>query len=245
MNETIEIAEQSLTLPPFSELAAKDFAFASGQTVADWLDVNAQQWADFSHYWNALTLDRHMADGGTYRLRRYGAFALQRPGQMHLLPHEPYVQPLYINSLNGGVSRVFDPLETGFSQHVVLMSLLNQIADLVDTIEGQAQCWNIKLHPYRILAQPGGAGLPTPEGLHRDGVDYIATMLVKRVNIAGGETLVTDADKHLLWRKILSAPMDIVIVNDHRTMHAVTPVTPIVDGVEAYRDVLVVAFTKD
>jgi hypothetical protein len=245
MSEIMQVVDRSQALTPFHELGAKDFAFATGEAVAAWIDITAMQWTDFSDYWNALTLDRHMADGGKYRLRRYGAFTLQRPDQMRLLPHAPYVQALYINPLNGGVSRMFDPLEEGFSQHVVLSRLLNQIADLVDAIDGRAQRWNIKLHPYRILAQEGSAGLPTPEGLHRDGVDYIVTMLVKRVNIAGGETLVTDADKRPLWRRTLSTPMDLVIANDQSTMHAVTPVTPVVEDVEAYRDVLIVAFTKE
>ncbi|APW37558.1 hypothetical protein RD110_10475 [Rhodoferax koreense] len=41
---------------------------------------------------------RYMGDGGTYRLRRYGAFD-SRPGSVcQQLPHGPYEQPKYINS---------------------------------------------------------------------------------------------------------------------------------------------------
>jgi hypothetical protein len=226
------------------DLKSTDFAFVPGSTVASWLEVNIQQWEDFSGYWDRLTTDCYMGDGGTYRLRRYEEFELQRPAPMCQLPHGPYEQPVYINALNGGIRREFDPLEPGFAQHEVLERLLGSLADALDTVERDHQRWNIRLHPYRIRADLGTAGQPTPEGLHRDGVDYIVTMMIRRHHINGGETSMTDAHQRPLWQKTLSAPMDMVIADDHRVMHSVTAVTPTSSGHQAYRDVLVVAYTK-
>jgi hypothetical protein len=38
-------------------------------------------------------------------------------------------------------------------------------------------------HQFRIEARPGEQGKPTPEGMHRDGVDYVLVLLVDRRNI--------------------------------------------------------------
>jgi hypothetical protein len=225
-------------------LAAERHAFAPGAAVAAWLGVGPQQWADFAGHWDRLGADRHMNDGGTYRQRRYGAFSLRRPGLMQLLPHGPYEQPLYINPLNGGVPREFDPLEPSFAGHVVLASLLAGLADVFDAIECATQRWTVRLHPYRIRADMGTPGLPTPEGLHRDGVDHIVTMMVRRRNVEGGATLVTDEARRRLWEHTLGEPMDLHLADDLRTMHAVTPIVCATPRLQAFRDVLVVAFSR-
>jgi hypothetical protein len=46
----------------------------------------------------------------------------------------------------------------------------------------------VELHQFRIEAGDGEAGLPTPEGAHRDGVDWVIVMLVDRHNVASGVT---------------------------------------------------------
>jgi hypothetical protein len=185
-----------------------------------------------------------MADGGTYRLRRYGAFELQRPGPLRLLPHEAYEQPRHINPLNGGVRREFDPLEPGFAHHSVLEAFLTTLADVLDAVERQSVRWNIRLHPYRIRADLSAEGLPTPEGLHRDGVDYIVTLMVHRHNIEGGETVVTNNARELVWCHTLADPMELLIADDRRTLHSVTPIVAVDPMQPACRDVLVIAFTK-
>jgi hypothetical protein len=227
-----------------ADLIGKRFAHARGQSMAAWLAVDTPLWRDFADHWGRLTLDRHMADGGAYRLRRYGAFEMKRPGPPALLPHAPYEQPLYINPLNGGVAREFDPLEPSFANHLVLTRLLHGLAQVCDEAEGALRLWNIRLHPYRIRADLGSAGLPTPEGLHRDGVDYIVTMMVGRHHVEGGITQITDADGHPLWERELWEPMELLIADDHATRHAVTPVRPTVLQGAAHRDVLVIAYTR-
>ncbi|WP_246627820.1 2OG-Fe dioxygenase family protein [Paenibacillus oenotherae] len=43
----------------------------------------------------------------------------------------------------------------------------------------------------------------------------------------------------------LTNPLDILIADDNKTMHGVTPVQVDKNGEQGYRDVLVVAFTKE
>ncbi|NML14949.1 2OG-Fe dioxygenase family protein [Azohydromonas sp. G-1-1-14] len=227
------------------ELQRQRYALMRGPETAAWLDFPMREWPRFGDYWNRLTLDRHMGDGGTYRFRRYGELELQYPDQLRQLPHGPYEQPRYINKLNGGIQRWFDPLEPEFVQEESLTKLLMSLARVLDRVEGARQCWNVRLHPYRIRASSDTAGQPTPEGLHRDGVDYIVVMMVRRHNVRGGESTITDAEGQPLFVCKLVEPLDFMVLDDNRTMHGVTPVLPAPDALEAYRDVLVLAFTKN
>lgn len=67
---------------------------------------------------------------------------------------------------------------------------------------------------------------------------------MSRRNVEGGESTITDDERQVLWQRTLQKPLDIMIANDALTMHAVSPVSPIDASQAAYRDVLVVAFTK-
>jgi hypothetical protein len=101
--------------------------------------------------------------------------------------------------------------------------------------------WHIEVHQFRIDAARSGA-TPTPEGVHRDGVDFVFMMLVQRLNIQGGETSIQDQAGHRLARFTLVDPIDTAIVNDARVLHGVTPVTPLDRTQPAWRDMLVVTY---
>ena len=196
------------------------------------------------HFGLILPLIITWRNGGCYR--RYGQLEIE-PNTLEktLLPHEPYVQPSYINTLNGDVKRFFDPLSSEFVNSPVLNQLLRFMAESYNKAIGESVKWNVRLHPYRIIAREGESGLPTPEGLHRDGVTFIASVLLKRENIQGGVTDITNSEKTLLATVKLTELFDLVLADDEKTMHSVTPI--VVDQRRsglAYRDVLVIAFTK-
>ena len=102
--------------------------------------------------------------------------------------------------------------------------------------------WHIECHQFRIEARRDAPGQPTPEGIHRDGVDYVLVLLVARTNIASGTTTVHDLAGRLLGSFTLSAPFDAALVDDARVKHGVTPVEPPDPVRAAHRDVLVVTF---
>ena len=99
-------------------------------------------------------------------------------------------------------------------------------------------------HQFRIEARPDAAGQPTPEGVHRDGVDFVIVMLVDRVNIASGTTTMHAPDGKLLGSFTLAAPCDAALVDDERVMHGVTPVHPVDPARPAWRDVLVITYRR-
>lgn len=226
------------------ELAERRHAVIPSNLMQALVDVSPKAWADFASHWDRLTLDRHMADGGTYRFRRYGQFDTGPENQWIWLPHAAYEQPRYVNALNGGVKRYFDPLEDSFVAHSVLQALLRVLLDIVEGVDQRSSSWNVRLHPYRIMANSKERGHPTPEGLHRDGVDYIVSMMVRRQNIQGGITQITDANRQPLTTVTLNEPMQTMIADDSCTMHGVSAIRPANPQTAAFRDVLVVAFTR-
>lgn len=227
------------------DLRSQGWAFGRGPDMARWFNLDDESWQAFAAYWEGLSLDEHMADRGTYRYRRYSEFDFQAGGELKKLPHAPYEQPKYINTLNGGVARQFLPLEEGFVEHPFFGALLTGMVRVFDEAEGRRCRWNIRLHPYRIVSNDYEQGKPTPEGRHRDGVDYIIMMLVKRVGITGGVTRVSSPNNTTLFNTMLARPLDMIVADDRQVMHEVTPIDCAQPNEEGYRDALIIAFTRE
>lgn len=126
-------------------------------------DADPEDWSVFATEWDRLTSDGYMADG-TYRLRRYSSFVFDTgTGELAQQPHKPYLQSTTIKHLNGGVERHFDPCTAEFCESPVLLGLLPALGRAFTQAHG-CRRWNIKLHPYRIVASSEAAGQPAPEG---------------------------------------------------------------------------------
>ncbi len=229
-------------------LAAEDFLFIESARIIELLSAIAA--ADIGHdqifldSWNRLEEDQYMADGGKYRKRRHAVYAIQNAGEAaRLMPYQPHYQTVDYNPLNGGVARYFAPIVDELHGSLTLMSLLEFGNRVFSRISGNHQ-WHIELHQFRIEARDGRLGKPTPEGVHRDGVDFVIVVMIRRVNIDSGATTIFNLDNQLLGEFVLRETFDTVLVNDRRVYHGVTPITQIDPGQEAYRDVLVITFRK-
>lgn len=201
-------------------------------------------WSEFAASWNDLAVDTYMADGGRYRKRRYAAFAAAADGSIVRRPHQPHFQTVDYNHLNGGIDRWFEPILPEIGASRSLATILAFCRACFSGLAPDAKAWNIELHQFRIEAQPGAEGRPTPEGMHRDGVDFVLVLLVRRENIASGTTTIADLDKRSLGSFTLIEAMDAALVDDRRVYHGVTPVVPDDPSKPAFRDVLVVTFRR-
>ncbi len=128
-----------------------------------------------------------MADGGRYRLRRYGLYQRSATtGRLSHIPGASFYQSTEINPLNGGEHRHFAPLAADTVNNPFLHELIQfDFAQLTSNkhIEND---WLIGVHQLRILAMIGILGNPTPEGIHRDDETYTVQHLITRHNISGG-----------------------------------------------------------
>jgi len=200
-------------------------------------------WDAFAASWNHLELDAYMADGGRYRRRRHAAFAARRDALVRK-PHQLHYQTLDYNPLHGGIQRWFEPIEPDIGGGPTLTAVLVCCQALFGSLAQDVAEWHVEVHQFRIEARAGEQGRPTPEGLHRDGVDYVLVLLVARRNIASGVTSIHTLDGRTLGDFTLTDPFDAAVVDDARVAHGVTPVEPNDPSQPAFRDVLVVTFRR-
>jgi hypothetical protein len=226
-------------------IARRGFAFLDGATMRELLAQAGPltDWQGFADSWDDLHLDSYMADGGRYRRRRHATYAATAAGAIDRRPHGPHYQGLDYNPLNGGIARWFEPM-TAAGDGPSLRTILAFCRATFGRLAPDVRAWHIETHQFRIEARPGEAGQPTPEGLHRDGVDYVLVLLIRRRNIAQGTTAIHALDRALLGSFTLTDPLDAAIVNDAQVFHGVTAVEPVDPAAPAYRDVLVVTFRK-
>jgi hypothetical protein len=228
-------------------LAREGYVFVQAHALRRALETFGplDDWSAFAASWDDLELDTYMADGGRYRRRRHAVFASGPDGAIRREPHQPHFQALDYNPLNGGVSRWFEPVTDAAADSQAMRTILEFSRGLFGSLAPDVTRWKIEVHQFRIEARLGAAGRPTPEGLHRDGVDYVLVLLVSRSNIASGTTSIHAPDGRELGRFTLTEPLDAALVDDARVSHGVTAVEAIDPSLPAYRDVLVVTFRSD
>ncbi|MDQ4105077.1 MAG: 2OG-Fe dioxygenase family protein [Actinomycetota bacterium] len=203
------------------------------------LHLDHAQWARFAAHWEDLRPDKYAAESGTHRLRRYGRFVLVRDGARRLLPHAAFRQPTNTNRLFPDAGRDFSPLTDAFVADPLLDALLPLLSGIAAGIEDTPR-WLVHVHPFRVVGSTDSRGDATPEGRHQDGVTLVSTLLVARRNAAGGQSSVFDADGRKVLTTTLSEPGTLLVGDDRRYWHSVSPIRPVDRAAAAFRDVLVV-----
>ncbi|MDB5804031.1 MAG: hypothetical protein JWN73_1353 [Betaproteobacteria bacterium] len=223
-------------------LAAQGFAFVPGAAASAALGLQPQAGADFVESWDRLSLDTYLADGGKYRMRRHASLLQAfEPPALTEVAYRPHWQPKSYNHLHGGVFRTFEPVEPEIAAHPAYRNLITGLGRLFASLMPVPR-WYVEAHQFRIDASTGEAR-PTPEGAHRDGVDYVALVLIRRGTVDGGVTSIFDADRKLIATEQLNEPWSLMLLDDVRVTHATTPITAA--GVMPIRDTLVLTYRRD
>ena len=199
--------------------------------------------ASLNSSWQNLPRDAYLKDGGRYRMRRHSSFIV-RDEELSLVEHRAHFQPVEYNALHGGMYRWFEPIEPEVLNSAVWQNLLKNTAKICSEVKPAMDAediWFIEAHQFRIDTMDG-IGRPTPEGAHRDGVDFVMVFLVDRVNIKGGETRVFEADGPNGQRFTLTEPWSLLWMDDAKVIHESTPIQPV--GEYGYRDTLVLTFRR-
>jgi hypothetical protein len=206
------------------------------------LGVGPEVWRQFGRHWDELGADPYAAELGTRRMRRYGHL-LFTPGDgaIEPMPHDTFVQPDDSNPLYVGRDRQFEPLTDAFTEDPLLQNYLRLLSPMARMLDDLAH-WSVKVTPFRVLASADGGGEPTPEGLHRDGVTLVTSLLIGRDNADGGESSVVAMDGRHRLTVTLQEPGTLLMSDDRRSLHGVSRIRPRDPSRPARRDVLVVTF---
>ena len=230
-------AAQSLSQDGLSVLWPADLT-ATLKLSADW----AQHWSALAQAWHNLPLDAHLKDGGSYRQRRHACFVQNLAANtLTQTPHRAHWQPTDYNALHGGFERWFEPVEADVAQANAWIDLIAGFGKLFAQVQAVDK-WFVEAHQFRIDTA-GGVGRPTPEGAHRDGVNFVVLLLVARQGVKGGETRVFDANGPQGVRFVMREPLTALLLDDARVIHETTPIFPDhADGEQGYRDTLVLTY---
>jgi hypothetical protein len=236
---TIATLSPSFTEPrQFTDtLKTQGYAVLSPSGVETFLAAPLSELEKIKPDWDVLPPDNFLKDGGRYRRRRHSSFIVEHQ-QVTQVAHRAHYQPLEYNALHGGMLRLFEAMNTQTVAQPVWSKLLQSIAAVCSQVKGE-QPWYVEAHQFRIDTT-NGIGRPTPEGAHRDGVDFVAILLVARENVRGGESRIFEAEGPHGQRFTLSEPWTLLLLDDQRVIHESTPIQPTADG--GHRDTLVLTF---
>ncbi len=218
-------------------LAVRGHALLAPDAFARFVGTSLDELDALRPSWDALPPDAHLRDGGHYRRRRHASYVVDGES-VRLVPQRAHWQPVEYNALHGGIERWFDPIDAAVIAAPAWQRMLVAFALLASERSG-VQPWFVEAHQFRIDTTDG-IGRPTPEGAHRDGVDFVAVLLIDREGIKGGETRVFEAAGRRGERFTMTEPWSLLLLDDARVIHESTPIQPIVEGRPGYRDTLVV-----
>jgi hypothetical protein len=218
-------------------LASRGYAVVDADGVAALCNAGPDALAALAPSWDALAPDTYLRDGGRYRHRRHSCFVVEGD-TLTQAPHRAHWQPLDYNALHGGMHRWFEPLAPAVAEVPAFAALVRGLGRVFADVRDVPR-WFVEAHQFRIDTA-GGVGRPTPEGAHRDGVDFVAVLLVARSSIKGGETRVFEADGPAGERFTLEQPWSALLLDDTRVIHESTPIQPLAG--EGHRDTLVLTY---
>ncbi|OFA04469.1 2OG-Fe dioxygenase family protein [Duganella sp. HH101] len=222
-----------------AEALRKDgYAVMPPQDVAALAGVTLAQLDALVPSWNALELDNYLKDGGRYRRRRHSCF-VQNGAELTQTAHRAHWQPLEYNALHGGMNRLFEPMQPATVAQPAWQALVRGIGQLCSAARRSTAPWYVEAHQFRIDTTDG-IGRPTPEGAHRDGVDFVAVLLIGREQIKGGETRIFEADGPNGKRFTMTEPWTMLLLDDATVIHESTPIQPL--GEHGHRDTLVLTW---
>jgi hypothetical protein len=223
-----------------AQLSASGYAQLGPQAARAALELDLTGLTGLRDSWERLPRDTYLRDGGKYRARRHSCFTYApATGLLQGLPQRAHWQPTAYNALHGGMERWFEPIEPAVADAAAWRQLLSSAGALFAQLKPVA-CWYVEAHQFRIDTT-GGIGRPTPEGAHRDGVDFVIVMLVARRAVRGGETRVFQAAGSAGVRFTMEEPWSMLLMDDARVVHETTPIQAC-DAGGGERDTLVLTY---
>lgn len=224
-----------------SALGQVGYALLTPAEFAQALDLKLGALEPLRASWNDLPKDAYLRDGGNYRSRRHSCFIQTLPGDVAQTTHRAHWQSTDYNALHGGIERWFEPITPAVATSPAWLAMLAGFGKVFAGLRATPR-WFIEAHQFRIDTAEG-IGRPTPEGAHRDGVDFVVVMLIERRNVRGGETRVFQARGNAGVRFTMTEPWTALLLNDADVIHETTPIQP--DVTPGVRDTLVITYRAD
>jgi len=213
-------------------------------------------------WWDELGQDKHFK----FRTRCYSRLEIDNQhNELKKLPMKVFSIPKGENALLQDKGRIFKPFDEKFLNHKFIQILIWRVFDSLPLTRKDKlnNIYHVGLHGIRISSIHNQMdGLPTPEGIHQDGAQYVAVIFINRNNVKkdtgkngiynlnaiNGATDKLNKEQHQhneqckKFDYILSNTFDTLLLNDRYVKHDATPILPDDIHYPAVRDMLILTF---
>lgn len=167
------------------------------------------------------------------RSRRYSCYRLT-DGALQKLSKKEFMQSKDINKFVGDVERSYEQIEDGLAAHPGFVSMFSEFARMTGlSASSIIEAHQIRWHAKRFVK------IPAPEGIHRDGFDFIAIFMVDTFNLDGGDVMIYKSlDEAPVFRKKLENG-EFVVLNDKALYHYAAPLIPRPNDEDGHWDLVV------
>lgn len=200
-------------------------------------DINDFQPLRLSYNNLPIDLDYPLNNKVLSRFRRYSEFTIDvtNPNQFLIQPNHNYQFSQDVPDFRNK-SRTFTPMET-YVLNDKFFYLVTQILGITLSIQPEIQTINISCHQVRLLSFPDLDSDNAPEGIHKDGADYIVSALIlNRHNIVDGISNIYNSKQELLEQHQLQLG-EFIFQEDRELWHDITPIKSKKPFI-GYRDIL-------
>src|SRR3989344_4426605 len=207
-----------------SKIKSEGFFFTWGSNILNNIK-DLDSFKDLIKEYDNLPIDKYTREEDGLRYRRFARLLLN-PKDMSIKPLDSssFYQSKYINKKYGGIKRRFaqiskKTLNNKFLKNLVIFNFNNLLVS-----KTSSESWEVGIHMIRIVTKAGKKGRPAPEGVHKDGHDFISIQLIKKENIKGGISKIFNKDKKMFHYASIFNPLnkekdgtrDILIMNFNR-----------------------------
>ena len=172
---------------------------------------------------------------GEYRLRRYSVIELMlEPKAIKALPINSFMQTDKYNDFQGNVERKFENID----ESALYSDGMKEIIYQFRMVNSLPHTTLVEIHQMRIVTLYEETPI-SPEGVHQDGNDFIATVGIARHNIEGGHLLVyMEKDEEPFIYLPLEAGY-MVTMDDKKLWHHGRPIKSLDQNSDGYMDVFI------
>tara|TARA_B100000902_G_C27318529_1_gene922801 strand:+ start:1766 stop:3730 length:1965 start_codon:yes stop_codon:yes gene_type:complete len=176
------------------------------------------------------------------RGRAYSLLDIKDTDNINIVGDIDFYQSSSYNNYNGDIVRNYKNIDKSLLNDKIfrffVKTFKEQVQEATRTLTGGYNSDYIFVHQIRVYASENSSVNPVPEGIHKDGYNIVGLSVVERVNIQGGISNVYDNDKNIILTKQLQRG-EMLMINDAKMYHDVTPIKLDKMDREGYRDIFV------
>ena len=176
---------------------------------------------------NDLPLDKY------YDNIRYRSFSLIDCNNWMKIGNSVYYQDSNYNNYLGNKIREYSHISDDVLNDESFKDMINEFILTINTFEKMYTF--LYVHQIRVECNENNVN-PIPEGIHKDGYEFIGIYCVSRENIEGGVTQLYDNNMNEILTTILESNQGIIL-NDTKYYHSITPIFSNYTNTDSSKDI--------